>query len=309
MSEAPAAASPAAADPTPTTRLRLADGRSLDVWYADTPGAEAGTPLVFHAGTPGSGYPFETFAQAARERGLRGVSWSRPGYGSSTRQRGRSVADVAADTAAVLDHLGADRAYVVGHSGGGPHALACAALLPDRVIGTALIAGVAPWEAEGLDFLEGMGAENHEEFGAAQRSEEELAAFLEPIRQTILRMTGDEVAAMVDDLVDDVDRASLTGDYAAFVARQMAEGQRESSAGWIDDDLAFTRPWGFDLAATRGQVHVWQGAHDRMVPFAHGQWLAAHLGNPCVHLHPEHGHMSIAIAGYPSILDSLVAGT
>jgi pimeloyl-ACP methyl ester carboxylesterase len=161
---------------TPTTRLRLADGRSLDLWYDDNPGAEALTPLVFHAGTPTSGLPYEAFVRAARERGLRSIGWSRPGYGSSTRQRGRSVADIVPDTAAVLDHLGAGPAYVVGHSGGGPHALACAALLGDRVLGVALIAGVAPFEAEGLDFLEGMGQENHDEFGAATRSEAELAA-------------------------------------------------------------------------------------------------------------------------------------
>ena len=201
------------------------------------------------------------------------------------------------------------RAYVVGHSGGGPHALACAALLPDRVLGTALIAGVARWEAEGLDFLEGTGAENHEEFGAALRGEAELAAYLAPFRDEILTMTGPQVAAMFRDLVDDVDRAALTGEYAQFVADQMGEGQRESFAGWLDDDLSFTVPWGFELGSIRGQVHVWQGAHDRMVPFAHGQWLVAHLGNACAHLHPEHGHMSLAVAGFPGIVDALVDGT
>lgn len=293
--------------PTPTTRLRLADGRSLDLWVDDD--APGRTAFVFHAGTPSSGLGFDPFVAAARERGLRSISWSRPGYGSSTRRPGRTVADIASDTAAVMDHLGADRAYVAGHSGGGPHALACAALLPDRVLGTALIAGVAPFEAAGLDFLEGMGEENHEEFGAALRGEADVAAFLEPVRETILRMTGPEVAEMFGDLIDEVDRGALTGEYAQFVADQMREGQRESSAGWVDDDLAFTRPWGFDLRSIRGQVHVWQGAHDRMVPFAHGRWLAANLGNPCVHLHEEHGHVSLAVASYPAILDSLVAGT
>jgi pimeloyl-ACP methyl ester carboxylesterase len=291
----------------PTTRLRVADGRSLDLWYDDdAPGL---TPFVFFAGTPTSGLPYEAFTRAARERGLRSIGWSRPGYGSSTRQPGRSVADVVADTRAVLDHLGARPAFVLGHSGGGPHALACAALMPDRVLGTALIAGVAPFEAEGLDFLEGMGQENHEEFGAALEGEEAVTAYLEPARGTILEMTGEQVAAMFGDLVDDVDRAALTGEYAQFVADQMREGQRETSAGWVDDDLAFTRPWGFELADVRGRVHVWQGAHDRMVPYAHGQWLVRHLPNACAHLHEAHGHMSLAVAGFPAILDSLVAGT
>jgi pimeloyl-ACP methyl ester carboxylesterase len=182
-------------------------------------------------------------------------------------------------------------------------------MLPDRVAGTALIAGVAPWEAEGLDFLDGMGAENHEEFGAALRGAADLGAYLAPFRDEILTMTGPQVAAMFRDLVDDVDRAALTGGYAQFVADEMAEGQRESFAGWLDDDLSFTVPWGFDLASIRGRVHVWQGAHDRMVPFAHGQWLVAHLGKACAHLHPEHGQMSLAVAGFPAIVDSLVDGT
>jgi pimeloyl-ACP methyl ester carboxylesterase len=219
------------------------------------------------------------------------------------------VTHIVADTVAVLDHLGIERAYVAGHSGGGPHALANAALLPDRVIGTALIACVAPFEAEGLDFLAGQGQENHEEFAAALAGEAALADYLEPIRQDVLRLTGPDVAAMFGDLVDDVDRAAITGDYAAWLADQMREGLRESSAGWLDDDISFTRPWGFDLGSIMGRVHVWQGGHDRMVPFAHGQWLAAHLGNPCTHLHPDHGHMSLAVAGLPLILDSLVAVT
>lgn len=293
----------------PTTRLRLADGRSLDLWVDERDEAASLTPLVFHSGTPASGYGYDVFAAQARERGLRMVGWSRPGYGSSTRLPGRRVSHAASDTAAVLDHIGAAQAYVAGHSGGGPHALACAALLPDRVLGTALIAGVAPFEAAGLDFLDGMGEENHAEFAAAVAGEGVLAAYLEPMREQILGLTGPDVAAMFGDLVDDVDRAAITGDYAAWLADQMREGLRESSAGWLDDDISCTRPWGFELGSISGRVHVWQGGHDRMVPFAHGRWLAAALGNPCLHLHAEHGHMSLAVAGFPQILDSLVAGT
>lgn len=296
------------ASPTPTTRLRLPDGRSLDLWIDEAPVASEEAPLLFHAGTPASGLLFEAFTAAARERGLRMVSWSRPGYGSSTRLAGRRVTHVVEDAAAVLEHLGAVRAYTVGHSGGGPHALALAAKLPDRILGTALIAGVAPFEAEGLDFLAGMGPENHEEFDAALRGRAALEAFLAPVREPMLELTGPEVAAMFGELVDDVDRAALTGDYAQFVADQTREGQRESSAGWVDDDLSFVEPWGFDLGTISGRVHVWQGAHDRMVPIAHGEWLVGHLGNPCAHLRPEHGHMSLAVAGFPAILDALVEG-
>ena len=295
--------------PTPTVRLGLADGRSLDVWYDDAPESRGRVPLVFLSGTPASGLGFAPYTEAARRRGLRIVGWSRPGYGSSTRLPGRRVDHVAADTAAILDHLDANRAYVVGHSGGGPHALACAALLPDRVVGTALIAGVAPWQAEGLDFLDGMGAENHAEFGAALEGEEALAAFLGPAREGILGITASDVAAMFGDLVDDVDRGAITGDYAQHLADDMRESQRESAAGWLDDDLSFTVPWGFDLASITGRVHVWQGAHDRMVPPAHGEWLVAQLPGACAHLHPEHGHLSLAVASFSAVVDALVDGT
>jgi pimeloyl-ACP methyl ester carboxylesterase len=139
------------------TQLRLADGRSLDVYGA---GPADGMPLVFHCGTAGSGLPFAPFVEALEQRGLRYVSFSRPGYGSSTRRKGRSVVDVVDDTLAVLDSIGAERCYVLGWSGGGPHALACAARLPERVIATATIGAVAPYPAEGLEWTAGMGAEN-----------------------------------------------------------------------------------------------------------------------------------------------------
>lgn len=103
-----------------------------------------------------------------------------------------------------------------------------------------------------------------------------------------------------------MDRAAITGDFATFLAASMAEGVRESSSGWIDDDLSFIAPWGFDLRAIEGRVHVWQGGHDWMVPFAHGRWLVEHLGNPCPHLFEEHGHLSLVVGSFPAILDELV---
>lgn len=286
------------------TNLRLPDGRGLDVWVD---GPTDGTPLVFHHGTPGSGLPFEPMVRAMSERGLRYVSASRAGYGDSDRLRDRAVSDVVADTTAVLDHLGADKAYVIGWSGGGPHAIACAALMPDRVLGTTTIAAVAPWPAEGLDWLDGMGQENVEEFNATIAGPESHQASLDSLWPTFRDVSPDDVATAFGDLVDDVDRGAVTGDFAAFIAAQMREGLRESHAGWYDDDIAFIRPWGFDLAAIDQTIHVWQGAHDRMVPFAHGQWLAAHIPTACVHLYPEHGHLSLAVDSFPQILDEMLA--
>lgn len=288
----------------PTMQLRVSDGRSLDVFLA---GPEAGTPLVFHCGTPGAGLPFAPFVETLAERGLRYVSFSRPGYGSSTRREGRSVADVVEDTVAVLDTIGAERCHVIGWSGGGPHALACAARLPERVIATATIAGVAPYPAEGLDWTAGMGAENVAEFGAALAGPEQLIAFKERAAPAWRVVTPEQVADAFSDLIDEVDRGSLTGVFAAWIADLFHEALRIGYWGWFDDDMAFTRPWGFELDEIRVPVFIWQGAHDRMVPFAHGEWLAAHIPAARARLFGEHGHLSLAVDSMPQIVDDLLA--
>jgi pimeloyl-ACP methyl ester carboxylesterase len=288
----------------PTMELRVPDGRSLDV-YLDGP--EGGTPLVFHIGTPGVGLPFGPFVETLARRGLRYVSFSRPGYGSSTRRAGRDVASVVEDTEAVLDAIGAERCYVVGWSGGGPHALACAALLADRVLATATIGGVAPYPAEGLDWTAGMGAENVEEFGAALTGPDELIAFKERWAPIMRAVTADQVADNFGDLIDDVDRAALTGAFAGWMAAQFREAVRLGYWGWFDDDMAFTRPWGFELDEIQSPVFIWQGGHDRMVPFAHGAWLAAHIPGARPRLLAEHGHLSLAVDSTPRIVDELLA--
>lgn len=288
----------------PTMQLRVSDGRSLDVFLA---GPESGVPLVYHIGTPGVGLPFAPFVQTLAERGLRYVSFSRPGYGSSTRREGRSVVDVVEETAAVLDAIGAERCHVLGWSGGGPHALACAARLSERVIAAATIGGVAPYPADGLDWTAGMGAENVAEFGAAFAGPDELIGFKERWAPIVRTITADQVADNFGDLIDDVDRGSLTGAFAEWMAAQFREAVRLGYWGWFDDDMAFIRPWGFDLDEIRVPVFVWQGGHDRMVPFAHGEWLAAHIPGARPRLLPEHGHLSLAVDSLPRIVDELIA--
>jgi len=284
--------------------LPLPDGRVLEV---DVSGPGGAIPLVVHHGTPGERSQYPPFVEAAVTRGLRFVSYSRPGYGGSSRRPGRAVADCAADTAAILAHLGADRCYTLGGSGGGPHALACSALLGDRVLACATVAGVGPFGAEGLDFMEGMGRENHEEFGAALAGPAELQAYLEQEARAFAGVTGEQVAAALGDLVSAVDAAALTGDFAAYVAASFQQAVANGIWGWFDDDLAFTRPWGFDLESIGVPVDVWQGGQDRMVPFAHGEWLAAHLPTARASLLPEEGHLSIAVDKFSEVLGELVA--
>jgi pimeloyl-ACP methyl ester carboxylesterase len=271
-------------------------------------GPPDGRVLVFHVGTPNAPEAFPLLTDALDERGCQLVAYARPGYAGSPRREGRTVADAAADTAAILDALGLDRFVTIGWSGGGPHALACAALLPGRCEAAASLAGVAPFDADGLDFLAGMGAENVEEFGAAARSREELEAFLNRDAPGLAQITGEDVAAGLGDLVDDVDRRALTGEFAETMASMLRRALSSGIDGWLDDDLAFVKPWGFDLDQITVPVSIWQGAHDRMVPFAHGQWLAAHVPGARVHLYEDEGHISL-VQQLPLILDELVSRT
>jgi pimeloyl-ACP methyl ester carboxylesterase len=270
-------------------------------------GPDDGQALVFHTGTPSGGAMFPPLVDIGAERGLRHVVYSRPGYGRSDRCAGRSVADCAADVAAIADALGIERFFVAGGSGGGPHVLACAALLPERVIAAATIASVAPRFAEGLDWLAGMGEENLEEEAAAEAGEAQLLAFLEPFREKMMSATGSELYAVLGDLLSDVDRGVLTGEYADYLAEGGRAGLAPGVYGWFDDDLAFIRDWGFDVRDVSRPVTIWQGGQDRMVPPAHGEWLAAHVPGARARLLPDHGHLSLALALYGEILDDLIA--
>jgi pimeloyl-ACP methyl ester carboxylesterase len=210
---------------------------------------------------------------------------------------------------AVLDALGVERCFALGESGGGPHVLACAALIPERVIAATALAAVAPFEAEGLDFLAGMGPENVAEFGAALAGPAKLQAFLEADAAAFGNVSEGQVAEAFGGLIDEVDRAALTGAYAASVAADMRLGLSSGIWGWFDDDVAFAHPWGFGLDAIEVPLDLWQGGQDRMVPYAHGEWLAANVHGPAVraHLLPEHGHLSLAAALLDEILDTLTS--
>ncbi len=286
------------------TDVVLPDGRSLEVIVS---GPAEGVPLVFHLGTPASAAQFGTIRRAATERGLRLVTWSRPGYGGSTRLPGRSVADVAADTVAVLDHLEADRCLVAGWSGGGPHALACGALLQDRVIGVLAIGGVAPYDAEGLDWLAGMGAGNVDEFTAAARGEAALRPYLDDVGGVKPEITGADLSRSMATLLPPVDIAALTGEFADDLAASFRGAVVNGFEGWLDDDLAFVRPWGFEPADVTVPTFLWHGLEDLAVPVAHGRWLAAHLPNVTAHLEPGEGHMSVVVGATGRMLDELVA--
>jgi pimeloyl-ACP methyl ester carboxylesterase len=278
------------------------DGRSLEVLVE---GSTDGRALLFHSGTPSGVTTFSLLAKGAADRGLRLVSYSRPGYGDSTVQPSRSVADVADDVSAILDALDAELFLTLGWSGGGPHALACAALLPERCTAAAVLAGVAPFYAEGLNWFNGMGPENVEEFGATLAGVGPLTEYLQRQRADLQEVTGEQVAEALGGLVPSVDKSALTGQFADEMAQSFRRAVLRGIEGWRDDDLAFVQPWGFDLQSLRVPVALWQGRLDRMVPFAHGQWLADHVAGARVHLFDDEGHLSL-MHQVDRILDDLL---
>jgi pimeloyl-ACP methyl ester carboxylesterase len=290
----------------PTSRITASDGRVLEVHEAGDPGGRA---VVVHHGTPGAGVLYAHHDRAARELGLRLIGYDRPGYGGSDRHAGRSVADAAADVAAILDALGVERFATWGASGGGPHALACAALLGDRCAAAVTIAGVAPYGADGLDWLAGMGEDNVQEFSAALEGEAALAAFLEPQLDGLRAASAAELATAMRSLLSDVDAAALTDDLGGFLVTQIGHGLAAGAAGWIDDDLAFARGWGFGLDAIVVPVVLWQGAHDLMVPPAHGRWLGEHVAGAELRFSDEDGHVTLLETRMPAILAAIARYT
>jgi pimeloyl-ACP methyl ester carboxylesterase len=265
-------------------------GRTIEYAIA---GADRGGAIVLHHGTPSDASLWESWDGACASAGVRLIALSRAGYGNSARHSGRSVADAAGDVAAVLDAQGSDAFVAAGWSGGGPHALACGALLAPRCRAVATFAGVGAYGAPDLDFLDGMGPENHAEFGAALEGEATVRAWLEANASDYRTISGQAIADAFGGLVSQVDRDALDGGFADAAAATMRRALAGGFDGWIDDDLAFVRPWGFDLSNVRVPVTVWQGDQDRMVPAAHGAWLAGKLPDARLIHVPGEGHISL----------------
>ncbi len=285
--------------------IELPDGRDLDL---EVTGPEGGEVLLFHHGTPGAVTQTRSMQRAAHARGLRLVTFSRPGYGSSSRLAGRRVADVAADVAAVLDHLRVQRCLVAGWSGGGPHALATGAILPERVAGVLAIAGVVPDRQPDIELTAGMGEQNVEEFSLARQGEAALCPYLVREGAELEHTDPAGLVTGLATLLPEVDRAVLTDEVGEDMVASFHEALRTGVDGWLDDDLAFTQPWGFELSSLRVPVFVWQGSEDLMVPFAHGRWLAQHVPGAVAHLEQGEGHLSIGVGSIDRMLDEL-AGT
>ena len=272
--------------------VQASDGRALA--YAQI-GDRGGTPVFVLHGTPGSRLSGRHPDPArVAEAGLWVITYDRPGYGRSERQPDRAVVDCVADIAAIADAQGIERFVVTGGSGGGPHALAAAARLPDRVIRAECNVGCAPYDAPDLDWFEGMDPENVKEFGWALEGEELLVRELQREADEKLGLVDEDPAAMLGDFhLSEADETVLRNQ---IVRERMRKSFREALAsgvwGWVDDDLAFVKPWGFELAEIRVPVQVRYGTTDVLVPARHGEWLSRHVPNANVVVDHDAGHLS-----------------
>ncbi len=267
--------------------LTTNDGRTLA--YVER-GRPDGVPVIASHGTPGSRFTRHPDPGIYERHGVRAVIYDRPGYGLSDPQPGRSVADAAADIEAIADELGFERFAVVGGSGGAPHVLACGALLGDRVIRVGALVTPAPSDASDFDFFDGLAELNVKEFGAALEGQEAIDAYLEPFVEG-LRDDPDAVIEQIAAELPEVDRALLDREDVRIVLRaSFVEGVRQGVRGWSDDDLAFAKPWGFELEDVHAEVRLWQGELDVLAPRSHGEYVASRLPNARFELLEGGGH-------------------
>jgi pimeloyl-ACP methyl ester carboxylesterase len=266
------------------------DGRTLAIEEAGDPN---GRPVIVHGGTPNSRHIYPPSAADAASRGLRLISYDRPGYGGSTPHPRRSVADCAADVRAICAELGIDRLVMWGISGGGPHVLACAALLPDLVAAAASLASLAPVGAEGLDWFAGMGQLNVDDFKLYQQDKAASRAKMEADREEMLAASPAEEAKIMESLLTPTDAAVLTGELAEFLSYSTHEGLAPGGEGWWEDGEAHSGPWGFELSAISVPVLLMHGREDQFVPFGHGEWLAAHIPGVESRLSDHDGHLTL----------------
>jgi pimeloyl-ACP methyl ester carboxylesterase len=257
--------------------LRLQDGRVLRVHDSAGGRAADAFTLLWHHGSPQTGAPLEPLLAAAAERGIRLLSYGRPSYGGSSPRPGRDVASAASDVAQLADALGIARFAVMGASGGGPHALACAALLPARVSGVACLGSPAPFDADGIDWFGGMASDGALRAAVAGR----------PARER-----HEETAEFDPESFTERDHAALAGAWSSLSA-DVALASAAGADGLIDDDLAFVAPWGFDVADITAPVLVVHGGQDRVIPPAHGDWLLRRCRHAELWFRPDDGHISI----------------
>jgi len=286
-----------------TNVVETGDGRRLRV---EVSGDLDGSPVFLLHGTPGSRLGPRPRSLLLHRLGVRLISFDRPGYGGSDRLPGRRVVDAALDVAAIADFYGLDQFAVVGRSGGGPHALACAALLSGRVSRAAVLVSLAPREADGLDWFGGMADSNVDAYagpaGRLDRVIARLTATADTVRDDPARL----LAMLNGEMTDDDRRVVADAGIRLGLMRAYAEAVRESPYGWIDDVSAFRAEWGFDPAMVSVPVLLWHGERDVFSPVSHSRWLGARIPDAMVVVKSDAAHFN-ALDVLPEILQWLIA--
>jgi pimeloyl-ACP methyl ester carboxylesterase len=259
--------------------LELGAGRTLHYYDTREDDPDDVVAVFWHHGTPNVGSPPKPLFPAAAEHGLRWVSYDRPAYGGSSPNAGRDIASAAADVAAVADALGIGRFAALGHSGGGPHALACGALFPERVIAVVSVSAPAPFGAEGLDWFAGWSRSGVAEQRAALAGRAALEAYLPS-------------AEFDPETFIPGDQSALEGRWS-WLGEVVDQAMEQGDEGMVEDLLAGAQAWGFTPADITVPVLILHGANDRMVPSAHGEWLAAHCPTARLRLVPDAGHITV----------------
>jgi pimeloyl-ACP methyl ester carboxylesterase len=283
-------------------RVRTPEGRSLRITEGGDPG---GCPIIMLHGIPLSGRLYRPHLEYARDRGIRLISYDRPGYAGSDALPGRNVAQAAQDVSFVADRLGLSRLGVWGYSGGGNHALACGALLPERVTAVAAAGAMAPYGAPGLDWFAGLGSSNVDEFRAALAGRDAIEGFLRP-QWLALQKNGGVFWPDLMTLLSPGDLELLQGELGKYLGAATIEALVPGFAGWTDDDLAHVAPWGFVVGAPAAPTSIWHGKSDRFVPYSHSVWLSEHLPGSELMLFDDETHLTIFERRFPEILEWLV---
>jgi pimeloyl-ACP methyl ester carboxylesterase len=288
-----------------TYNARTVDGRRLAVHLSGDPDGE---PVFYLHGTPGSRVGPRPTDEELKRRNVWLISFDRPGYGRSDRKQSRTVSDVAPDVEAIADELGLERFAVLGRSGGGPHALACAALLHERVTRAAALVSLAPRQATGLKWFEGMAESNVEAYTLAEEDPLELSTRLKQTTEVIMADPASHIAVLTPEMPEADRRIVADGNIRAGLEQNFLEGVRISAEGWIDDVLAFCAPWGFDVSVIRRPVYLWHGGRDVFSPVAHTQWLAERIPGARKDFPPDRAHFG-ALEMVPNVLSWLSGQT
>jgi pimeloyl-ACP methyl ester carboxylesterase len=284
-------------------QVQLPDGRRLG--FAEY-GDPQGTPIVYFHGWPSSRLEARVMRKTISEMGLRILAPDRPGYGLSEFKPGRAIVDWAEDTCALADHLNLGRFAVLGISGGGPYAVACAARLPERLTRVLLVCSMGP--TENPEATKGMVPLNRGLLAFA-RNAPWLAQRVAGFCLRALWGTGDQVIPeQIEACLPERDRITLADhELRKLLTDSSREGLRPGVDGAAWEGFLFSRPWGFDLQQIRVPVSLWHGEKDVVVPPSMGHFLAKAIPGCKARFYPDDGHFSLPFSRMTEILSAAIA--